>query len=104
MDNHEFINGNVVEYTDEMIVLVTERQEIVGIGKSVNIQGFGAKQLVDIEIIAEDDEIIEEFAFLASSTGEIKQPWIIPPDTQPGTYTVKVSDEFHSAEATFEIE
>ncbi len=86
-----------------MIVLVTEGQEIVGIGKSVNIQVFGAKQLVDIEIVAEDDEIIAELAFPASGTGEINQPWIIPSETEPGTYTIKVSDAFNSAETTFEI-
>ena len=102
--NFHTIEIEILAIVEEgMIALVTEGQEIVGIGKSINIQVFGAKQTVNIEIIAEDDEIIEELSFPASGTGEINQPWIIPPDTEPGTYTIKVSDAFNSVETTFEI-
>ncbi len=102
--NFHTIEIEILALVEEgMIVLVTEGQKIAGIGESVNIQVFGAKSIVDIEIIAQDNEIIEELAFPASGTGEINQPWIIPPDTQPGKYTIKVSDAFNSAETTFEI-
>jgi len=87
-----------------MIVSVVEGQEIPGYGKTVNISVFGAQQTVSIEIIAEDGEIIEELSFPASSQGEINQPWVIPKDTEPGTYTIKVADAFNSAETTFVIE
>ena len=102
--NFHTIEIEILALVEEgMIVVVTEGQEIVGIGKSVSIQVFGAKSLVDIEIVAEDGEIIGELAFPASGTGEINQPWIIPPETEPGTYTIKVSDAFNSVETTFEI-
>jgi hypothetical protein len=65
---------------------------------------FGASQTTEIEIVSEDGEIIEELSFPASGDGEINQPWIIPKDTEPGTYTIKVSDAINSAETTFEIQ
>ena len=88
---------------DGMVVQVEEGQEIPGYGKTINIHVFGAQQTVVIEIIAEDDEIIEELSFPASNSGEINQPWIVPPNTEPGTYTIKVSDAFNEAETTYEI-
>ena len=87
-----------------IIVQVDEGQEIVGYGKTINIHVFGAKHIVTIEIIAEDGEIIEELAFPASNEGEINQPWIVPSDTEPGTYTIRVVDAFNDAETTFEIQ
>jgi len=64
----------------------------------------GAGQTVQIEILAEDGEIIDELNIIASSKGEINTLWPIPPETEPGTYTVKVSDALDSAEITFELE
>ena len=90
--------------TEGMVVYVTEGEQIGGIGESINIEVFGAKHTVIIEIINESDEIIEILEFPASSTGEINQPWIIPKDTEPGTYTIKAADAFNDAETTFEIE
>ncbi len=87
-----------------IVVSVVEGQEIPGYGQTVNISVFGAQQTVSIEIFAEDGEIIEELSFPASSQGEISQPWVIPKDTEPGTYTIKVEDAFNSAETTFVIE
>ena len=89
---------------DEMVVQVEAGQEIPGYGKTINIHVFGAKHTVTLEIIANDGEIIEELTFPASAEGEINQPWIIPKDTEPGTYTIKVSDAFNVAEAEFEIQ
>ena len=90
--------------TEGMVVSVEEGQEIPGYGKTMNILVFGGQQTITIEIFAEDGEIIEELSFPASSQGEINQPWVIPQDTEPGTYTIKVEDAFNSAEATFEIQ
>ena len=87
-----------------MVVQVEDGQDIPGFGKTINIHVFGGKQTVVIEIIAEDGEIIEELSFPASNDGEINQPWIIPRDTEPGTYTIKVSDAFNEAETVYEIE
>ena len=86
-----------------MIVSVTEGQLIGGIGESINIQVFGGKNSVQIEIRDENDKIIEELEFYASSSGEINQPWIIPKDAESGTYTIKAEDAFNVAETTFEI-
>ena len=87
-----------------MVIQVGEGQDIPGYGKTINIHVFGAKNTVEIEIIAEDGEIIEELSFPASNKGEINQPWIIPPETEPGTYTIKVADAFNDVETTFEIQ
>ena len=86
-----------------MIVSVTEGEEIAGYGKTMNISVIGAQQTVELEIIGENNKVIETLSFPASKSGEIKQPWIIPKDTEPGTYTIKVEDAYNSAETTFEI-
>lgn len=87
-----------------MVVTVTEGQEIPGFGQTINISVDGAAQTVLIEIIAEDGEVIEELEFPASSQGEINQPWIVPADTEPGIYTIRVTDAFNTAETTYEIQ
>ena len=86
-----------------MIVSVTEGEDIAGYGKTMNISVIGAQQTVELEIIGENNKVIETLSFPASKSGEIKQPWIIPKDTEPGTYTIKVEDAYNSAETTFEI-
>ena len=86
-----------------MIINVTENEEIPGVGKSITIKVLGAKSTVEIEIVFEDGEIIETLEFPPSSKGEINQPWIIPGGTVPGTYTIKASDAYDSAETTYEI-
>ncbi|MDH5665772.1 MAG: biofilm-associated protein, partial [Nitrosopumilus sp.] len=96
---------NVVrEKSEGMTIEVGIGQEIPGYGKTINIHVFGASQTVELDIIAEDGEIIDELSFPASKEGEINQPWIIPKDTEPGTYTIKVSDAHSNAETTFKIE
>ncbi|MDH3278905.1 MAG: biofilm-associated protein [Nitrosopumilus sp.] len=86
-----------------MVVSVTEGEDIAGYGKTMNISVIGAQQTVELEIIGENNKVIETLSFPASKSGEIKQPWIIPKDTEPGTYTIKVEDAYNSAETTFEI-
>ena len=103
--NFDNIEINVLAVSLEgMIVTVEEGIEIPGIGKSKNILVHGGQQTVSIEIVAEDGEIIEELSFVATQAGDINQTWIIPKDTEPGTYTIKVEDAFNSAETTFVIE
>ncbi len=89
---------------DGMVVQVEEGQDIPGYGKTINIHVIGAKQTVTIEIRTDNGEIIEELVFPASTEGEINQPWIIPKDTEPGTYTIRATDAFNTAETEFEIQ
>ncbi|MHA7734102.1 biofilm-associated protein [Nitrosopumilus sp. S6] len=89
--------------TEGIQITITEGQKIPGFGDTLQIKIVGVEQTVKIDIIASDGEIIESLSFQASSHGEINQPWIIPKETEPGTYTIKVSDAFNSAETTFEI-
>ncbi|AFS83309.1 hypothetical protein [Candidatus Nitrosopumilus sediminis] len=95
---------NVIKQKDQgMSVEVGEGQKSP-LGEIINIHVFGASQTVKIEIVAEDGEIIEKLSFPASGSGELNLPWIIPKDTEPGTYTVKASDGKNNAETTFEIQ
>lgn len=90
--------------TESMIINASEGPEAPGVGETINIEIIGAAQTVQIQIIAEDGEVIGELEFPASAQGEIHQPWIIPKDTEPGTYTIKAKDAFNSAETTFVVE
>ena len=102
--NFHLIEIQVIpKITDEMLVTVVEGEEIGGVGKSMIFRVIGAEQTVEIEIIAADGEIIDTLSFSATSQGEIKQPWIIPEETAPGTYTIKVTDGFGTVETDFEI-
>ncbi|MGY5151775.1 MAG: biofilm-associated protein [Candidatus Nitrosopumilus sp. bin_6a] len=94
---------NVVREKSEGMTVEVGIGNTMSFGKTINIHVFGAAQTVEIEIIAEDGEIIDELSFPASKEGIINQPWIIPKDTEPGTYTIKVSDAQSNAETTFEI-
>ncbi|MBT8172626.1 MAG: biofilm-associated protein [Nitrosopumilus sp.] len=85
-----------------MIVSVVDNPDTY-LGKSKNIQIFGASQTVAIEIVSSEGIVIENLSIPASKAGEINLPWFVPSETEPGTYTIKVSDAFNSAETTFEI-
>ena len=93
------IDGGMVVSVEEII-----DPETAYLGKQIIFEVTGASQTVTIEVIAEDGEIIGELSFTASSQGEINLPWLIPQDTEPGIYTIKVSDAFNSAETTYELE
>lgn len=86
-----------------LVISVEESDQIPGVGKTVTIRVMGAEQLVVIEIISDEGEIIEELRFPASDEGNVIQPWIIPPGTEPGTYTFKAEDAFNSAETTYDV-
>jgi hypothetical protein len=87
-----------------MQVSVKKGEKVPTVGETIIIKVFGASQNVSIEIIADDGEIIGTLTFPASAQGEINLPWLIPKETEPGIYTVKVADAFNSAETTFELE
>jgi len=76
---------------------------VAGVGKTMVIKVFGAQQTVAFKIIASDGEIIETLSFVASDQGDINLPWIIPKDTEPGIYTIMVSDAFNSINGTFTL-
>jgi len=103
--NFHTIEIEVLSTLEEgMIVSIEEGIDVAGIGKTIVIKVIGAKQTVAFEIIAFDGEIIEKLSFVASSQGEVSLPWIIPKDTEPGTYTISATDAFHSVNGTFTLE
>ncbi len=89
---------------EEMQVFVDEGIEVPGVGQTIIINVRGASQTVEIAITAEDEEIIYNSSFPASQEGKIIQPWIMPRDTEPGTYTIKAEDAFEVAEIEFTLE
>lgn len=100
-DNHEFeVTALKVE---GLVISVADAQQIPGVGKTVTIKVQGAEQLVVIEIISDEEDVIEELRFPASDEGNVIQPWIIPPGTEPGVYTFKAKDAFNTAETTYEV-
>jgi len=90
--------------SEGMQIVVEEGETYGGVGKSIMIKVTGAQQTVEIEIIAEDGEIIDTLSFVASNQGEIKLPWLIPKETEPGIYTFRGTDAKDSTETTFEIQ
>jgi len=87
-----------------MQITVEEGIDLQHLGESIQFKIVGVDQTVNIDIINSNGEIIDSLEFVASSAGEINQLWIIPKDTAPGTYTIKVEDAFNSGETTFEID
>ncbi len=103
--NFDIIEIEVLATLQEGIIVSVGEVETLGVvGKIITIKVIGAHQTVEIEIITEDGKIIENLSFQASSQGEINQPWIIPKETEPGIYTVRVTDARDSAETTFEYQ
>ena len=103
--NFDIVEIEVLATLQEGIQVSVRDIETLGVvGKIITIKVTGAQQTVEIEIIAEDGEIIETLSFLASSQGEINQPWIIPREMEPGIYTVRVVDSVDSAETTFKFQ
>lgn len=99
--NHE-IEVTLIKI-EGLVISVEDAEKIPGVGKTVTIKVLGAKQLVIIEIVSDEDEIIEELRFPASAQGKVIQPWIIPPGTEPGIYTFKAHDAYNKAETTYEV-
>ena len=87
-----------------MTVSVEQGQNIPGLGDTIIIKVFGAEQNVKIEIVSASGEVIGELDGVVTSAGIIDQLWPIPKETEPGTYTIKVSNPSDSAETTYELE
>ena len=103
--NFDIVEIEVLATLQEGIQVSVGDLETLGVvGKIITIKVIGAQQTVEIEIIAEDGEIIDTLSFQASSQGEIIQPWIIDDQMKPGIYTLKVKDAFDSAETTFKFQ
>src|SRR3989338_8835544 len=102
--NLDVVKIEVITSIEEgLAVTVTDGIPIPGVAKSINIKVINAIQSVQIEIIASNSEVIQKLSSPASSQGKVEQRWIIPEDTAPGTYTIKVKDAQHTAETTFDI-
>ncbi len=84
-----------------MFVTVEGVDSIPGIGEIVNIRVLGAAQSVVIDIFSEDEELVGHLEFVATDAGEVSTPWPVPKELPPGTYIIKVSDQFNSAETSF---
>ena len=102
--NFDNVEIDVVTSSGEgMVVSVVDGGNIPGIGDTIVIKVFGAESNVQIEIIAEDGEVIGELEGVITSAGVIDQLWPIPAETEPGTYTITVTNPSDYAETTYEI-
>lgn len=103
--NFDSIELDVLGITqDGMAITITDNPKLNGVDDFITIHVFGVAQTVKIDIVAEDGEIIDSLQFPATQSGEINQPWKIPKDIEPGTYTIIVTDAFNTSEQTFEIQ
>ena len=88
---------------DGMSVQATTGDSPAIVGEYVNIHVTGSSNQVNVVIASSDGVVIGELEITATDSGEARTIWIIPPDTEPGIYTIKVSDAFRSAETTYRI-
>ena len=96
---------NIIPSLSEgLIVTIEEGIKISGIGDSIQIRVQGAQSTVQFEIQSSDGKVLESFTSSPSKTGELSQPWIIPKETPPGTYTLIIQDVTNSIETDFEIQ
>ena len=101
-DTIEIVVSAILE--EGMIIKITEKPKLDGVNDFINIQISGAAQTVEIEMLDDNENNITKLEFIASGSGEINQPWMIPKDMEPGTYTIIAKDAFNVAETTFVIE
>jgi len=101
-DTIEIVVSAILE--DGMIIKITDKPKLDGVNDFINIQISGAAQTVEIEMLDGNENNITTLEFIASGSGEINQPWMIPKDMEPGTYTIIAKDAFNVAETTFVIE
>ena len=87
---------------DGMIISVEHNPKLDGVNDFVTIHIIGALNKVQVEIIAKDGKVIGSVGGVSSKEGIFDQPWKIPKDTEPGTYTIRV-DSLNSTDTTFDI-
>jgi len=104
--NYDNVKIDIVTSAVEGMVVSVERGEkIVSTGtETLQIKVFGAEQNVAIVIVSESGKVIGELDGVITSGGRINMVWPIPNDTEPGTYTIKVSSASDSAETTYELQ
>lgn len=104
--NYDNVKIDIVTSAAEGMVVSVERGEkIVSTGtETIQIKVFGAEQNVEIVIMSESGEVIGELDGVITSGGKINMVWPIPKDTEPGTYTIRVSTASDSAETTYELQ
>jgi hypothetical protein len=93
----------VASSAEGMVVSVEQGVNIPGLGDTIVFKVFGAEQNVKIEIISESGEIIGDLEGIITSAGTIDQLWAIPKETEPGIYTITVTNPSDSATTTYEI-
>ncbi|MBS3926861.1 MAG: biofilm-associated protein [Nitrosarchaeum sp.] len=102
--NFDNIEIEVITSKEEGLTVTVEQGiEISGFGKSLNFKVINAEQTVKMVIQDSNGKIIDTLTFPSNKAGEIKQPWFIPKDMVPGTYTIKVTDARNTDETTFTI-
>ena len=104
--NFETTDLEVVAAVREGIhVTIDGTENIPAVGKVVNFHVLGAKNTVKIEITdSEGVTVGDTVTFPATPGGEVKQPWPIPKDLSPGTYTITASDAHSRHSADFVLE
>ncbi|RNJ76569.1 MAG: biofilm-associated protein [Nitrosopumilus sp. H13] len=96
---------DVIDTGNTGIQITVERGKYTaGQQEKIDIHVTDAKQTVVITIISQNGDTIDTLQFPASDSGEVKQPWLVPTDIGPGTYTFRATyDRNNFAEATYEI-
>ena len=105
-NNSEEAKINVANSQQGIAITATKETLGQGLGEALRIQVTGAvkHQSVIIYITSQNEDVIQKLEFPATTGGEINQPWIIPRDIEPGTYTIKVEQMKTSAQTTYRIE
>lgn len=93
----------VTSALEGMVVTATKGERYLG-NDTLIIKVFGAKQTAEIEIISDENKVIVVLDGRVTKEDKIEQRWIIPKQTEPGLYTIKVTNPTDSAETTFEIQ
>jgi len=103
--NFDNVDIDVVTSSAEgMVVSVEQGDSIPSLGlDTIVIKVFGAESNVQIKIVSESGEVIGELEGIITSAGTIDQLWPIPKETEPGIYTIIVTNPSDSAETTYEI-
>jgi len=101
--NFDIIEIEVLGTLVEGMQITVGEQIDLGREKLIQFKVVGAKQTVEIKIIANDGEIISILHIQASSDGIINSPWLIPRDTSPGILTINATSAFDTASTTFEL-
>lgn len=103
--NFDVMDINVVASADDSMAIFTEEgMSIAGLGDSIKIKVFGIDATVEITILSDEDQILANLEGIPTNDNTAELIWVIPPETEAGTYTIKADDGFNTAENTFEIE